>query len=299
MAEQKRGRGKRLSKEDVEYIRENVTSKTDQQIAKDLGCRVVTVANNRRKMGVYKSRGGEIQNDPESSDSSKAALSQSGMTEAEKKEFFKTQLVNSLYYKNLKKQLSEEEIDYYLQEWGALCVQFQDIVATEKRQIDELIKTYILDNRILRNIKVAEDEIERLQEEVQELRDNRDIENDTEAQERDERIIELINTLSGQSKSMAKDHDQLVQQKNRLLGELHGRRKDRLDQIEKSGRTFASMVQAFHDEEVRQTQGRHAELVKMSRQKKQKDFRKKSSYPDGSVDNILLDENSETEEQGE
>ena len=292
-----------LTKENKRFIRDNYQSMTDDQMAEKLGCTAQTVARNRKKEGLTKSgaKGGKPKpDDLEKSGSVSTRLSIDAQSNEKKQaDFFKKQLVNSLYYDYIKEQFSEREIEYYLEEWSALCVQFQDIVATESRQIDELIKTSIMDNRLLKNIKIIEDEIGRTQEEIKQLREDRDLNSDTDAQELNDKLMELVNYMSSVSKQMSKDHQEFVNTKNKLLNELNARRKDRVEQIRKAGNTFLSMVQAFQDEEIKEQQGKHAELVRQAKERKKDIWRQKNTFPDGTSDNILLDENTNFEDESE
>jgi len=92
---------------------------------------------------------------------------------------------------------------------------------------------------------------------------------------------------------MTNDYQKLVHVKNRLLDELNARRKDRVDQLKKSGTTFLSIVAAFRERELREEQGKHIELVRLAKEKKKSEWRKPNLMPDGSKDCLLMDEHSE------
>jgi hypothetical protein len=288
-----------LKPQELEYIRSNCLDKTDEQIAKELKRDIRTIKYARRKLGIAKGSKGSIKTDiVRKEKTSKAEPSVSSkrigqhLTEAQRKEFFKTQLVNSLYYDNLKEQFTESEIKFYLEEFAALSIQFEDILATEKRQIDELIKAEIMGNRILRNIRVAEDEIEKTIEEVDVLRKATDIDNDEDAQERDAQLMNLVRSMHAQAQIMTNDYQKNVDSRNRLLDQLNARRKDRIDQIKKSNTTFVGLIEAFRDRQTREEYGKHMELVRLAKEKKKSEWRKPNVFPDGTKDSILMDEHS-------
>lgn len=289
---------KALKAEEKEYIQQNCFSKTDEEIATYLNRDIRTVRSYRKTLGIKKGASGRIEKAilkaTATPDAPTVALvANSVLNEEQRKSFFKTQLLNSLYYNALKEQFTKEELDFYLEEWGALALQFEDIVSTEKRQIDELIKTGIIGNRILRNVKIAEEEIQKLQEEVQELRKNtKDIETNEEAQERDVQLINLIRTISAQTQAMSNDYQRNIDTKNKLLGELNGRRKDRIDQIKKGGTTFIGLVESFRERDRREREGRHMELVRIAREEKKNRWRQPTTYPDATKDCVLMDEKS-------
>lgn len=296
----------RMTPAEVCYIRDNCLSSSDEAIAKYLKRDVRSVVTARRKLGITKRESGVL---TEVDLSKKTALgdresivlqASKKLNEDQRKEFYKTQFCNSLYYKNLKQQFTEDELDFYLEEWGTLCVQFEDIVATERRQIDELIKISIMGNRILRNIRVAEDEIAILQDELMKFRlDHPEIADDETLQERDNLLMSLIRSMSGQSEGMSNSYTKNIDIKNRILGELNARRKDRVDQIFKRGTTFLGLVQGLRDKETKENYGRHMELVRLAKEKKKGEWRRQNTFPDGSKDCVLLDELSELPKEAE
>jgi hypothetical protein len=289
----------RLQPEEIEYIRNNCLTTSDEKMADYLKRDVRTVMQARRKLGIRKTVGGKVDTVAINNPNVAAAVSSANhqLNEEERKEFYKTQFTNTLYYTNLKEQFTKEEIDFYLQEWGSLCLQFEDIVATEKRQIDEYIKMTLMGFRILRNIKTIEGEIETIQGEIELLRKKYpNIATDpmvAEAMERDNALIQLMMNMSGQSKSMSIDYQRNLELKNKILGELNARRKDRIDQITKRDKTFLGLIQEFRNREVREIQGRRMELMRMAKEKKKNEWHKPIDYVDGSKDCPLLDEHSE------
>lgn len=291
-----------LSGPEKEYIRQNCLSKTDKEIAKDLNRDVRTIAVARKKLGIEKKQSGKLAavkpgQQIEKDNSPYAAYASLKLNERQRSEFFKTQLANSVFYANLKLQLTSDELDFYLEEWGSLCIQFEDIVSTEKRQIDEYIKAEILGNRILSNVRITEDEIERLIGEVEEWRRiHPDLENNEEAQERDQQLYNLIRAMQSASSNMSDQYQKNVDTKNKLLNELNARRRDRIDQISKKHTTFLGLVQDIRDKAIKDAQGRHLELVRLAKEKKKAEWRKLAMFPDGSRDSILLDEFSNAPE---
>ena len=282
-----------LTETEWQYIRENALTKSDKEIADKLKRSIKTIRNARKKIGIIKKQKGKIKGAFLRKGTMSSEMPNRSLTEEERKEFFVGQLQNSLYYENLKNQFTKEEIDFYLEEWGGLCVQFEDIIATEKRQIDEYIVQQIMGNRIKRNIQITEEIILQLQKEILELRKNFDVTKDEEAQARDQQLMFFVNTMSRQSSAMTNDYQKNVDTKNKILSELNARRRDRIESIKKAGTTFAGLVQAFRDRAVRESQGKYAELVRIAKEQKLREWRKVNTYPDGSKDNIIFDDQSE------
>lgn len=279
-----------VTTQEREYIRENCLIKSDETLSKELNRDLRTIARIRKSLGIHKGQKGTLQ--PLTLQNNPHLVASQKLTEHERKEFFKTQLTNSLYYNSLKEQFTKDEIDFYLEEWASLCVQFEDIVATEKRQIDELIKAQIMGNRILRNIKITEEHIKNLIKEVEIFRKANDMENDEDAQERDLQLMTMIRSMSGQSQAMSVDYQKNVNLKNNLLNELNARRRDRVDQITKRGTTFLGLIESLRERENREKQGRHLELIRLAKDYKKTEWRKPNVFPDGARDCVLLDEDS-------
>lgn len=285
---------KLLDARERDYIAKYCTSKTDKEIAEHLGRDIRTIISHRRSIGITKTADGRIQRSEVPLGTPPATVAPNRMmTEDQRKEFFRIQLQNSVFYDNLLMQFSEAELNFYLEEWGSLCVQFEDIVATEKRQIDELIKAEIMGNRILRNVKIAEDEVLKIVDEVNALRKaTTDIETNEEAQDRDEKLNTMIRAFYAQTQAMTNDYQKNVELRNKLLNELNARRRDRIDNIKKSGTTFIGIVASLRDRQIRDLQGQHMELVRLAKEKKKNEWRKPTLFPDGSKDCILLDSES-------
>lgn len=280
----------RLSIDEKNFIQENCFEQTDEEISQYLGRNIKTVRSYRKKLGVTKGAHGTV----ESANLDKIPQSSArSFTEDQKVNFFQTQLKNSFFYQNLKEQFTEDEIGFYLEEWGALCVQFEDIIATEKRQIDELIKAEVMANRILRNVKIVEDEICNIQKEIDLLRAASDLDNDEDAQDRDNQLLTLVKILNAQAEAMTNNYQRNVSLRNSLLNELNARRRDRVDQITKKGSTVQNLIEQLRDKEVRNLKGRYMELVRIAREKKKDKWRKPIMFPDGSKDCVLMDEESQ------
>lgn len=280
-----------LTVQELEYVRSRILTDSDFRIAEHLKRDIRTIKSAREKLGVIKKESGQIR---EITNSDPLAFVVGyKLTEDQRKEFFKTQFVNSIYYKNLLDQFTADEVNFYLEEWAALISQFQDIAGTEKRQIDELIKAEILGNRILRNVKVAEDEIKLVQQEMDDLRKAKDVNEDEDAQERDSLLMNMIRSIYSQSQAMSGDYQRNVDLRSKILNELNARRRDRVDQIKRGGTTFIGLVESMRDRKVREVQGRHAELVRLAKEKKRGEWNKPTMFPDGSKDCVLMDENSQ------
>jgi hypothetical protein len=284
----------RLSEIEKEYIRKNCITKTDDEIATAIGRDLRTVVRFRKALGINKKQGGKVNLKTSAgvdlpSHNTSIEFSQLLKTEEEKKTWFQLQFKSSGYYRELKRQLTPEEMELYLEEWGALCTQFEDVVATEKRQIDELIKATILHNRLLRHIRVTEDEIELLARRIEANRKKHKMEEDEVARATDDMMMEMVRAMASQASAMADLHHKFIDTKNKILEQLNARRRDRIEQIRSSRRSYIGLVEALQDSQIREAQAKRMELMKLAKEKKARSWRKPTTFPDGSRSPIILD----------
>lgn len=294
----------RVTAEEIKFLQDNCLEMADWEIAEKLGRDIKTIRRVRKKLGIIKGSKTSLNKDIVKKVKNKdkvpkaVLLATQKLTEEQRKKFFEKEFTNSINYQVLKKQLTDDEIEFYIAEWGSLCVQFEDILATEKRQLEELIKSEIIGNRIMSNVKLTEDYISMLQKEIEDFRSQNDLTVE-ENQKRDESLMFMVQKMASISSAMTNDYHKNLDVRNKLLESLNGRRRDRIEQLKKSGVTFAGIVQALRDRETRNIQGRHMELVKMATEKKMNEFRKPIIFPDGSKSPILLDDMSVLDSENE
>lgn len=290
-----------LTSEEKKYIQENCLDKTDADIAKYIDRDVRTVCSYRKRIGIEKGRGGKIkrvdvfEKHEAEKENEELRTSNSPQSKKDRVEYYRMQIRNSVYYETLKSTFSDRELEYYLEAWADLSLQFSDVIQTEKRQIDELIKAEIMGNRVLANIKLAEEELETLAQQVDEIRKQVESGEEEEemVEEKEERLMAFITRLGAVAAAMSKDYQSNVELRRKIMEDLNARRRDRAEEIKKTGTNFLSMLEAYRNNEVRKTQGRHMELLKIARENKMAKWRGENVYPDGSKDSILLDSESQ------
>src|SRR5687768_825967 len=117
----------RLKPHELEYIKQNCLTLTDESMAQHLNRDVRTISYARKKLGIIKRAGGKLEgigiNSKASEPNQLNLVSSQRLTEDQRKEYYRTQFANSLYYDNLKQQFTPDELDFYLEEWGTLCLQ--------------------------------------------------------------------------------------------------------------------------------------------------------------------------------
>lgn len=297
---------KKLSEQDIEEIIQRAHYESDRKLANEYGVSAPLIVRIRKEHGIIKSKNKDNQGGSTPvKKRAKKVIDQNALTrtpssalnEKQRAEFFKNELQNSLSYEVLQKQFTRPEIDYFLEEWGSMCVQFQDVLATEKRQISELIKQEIIGNRILVQIRIAEERIESLIKEIEILEKlKEDAKGDEERQdvlaEWIDRCGSLLSTMYNSVKGMTKEYGETLDNKSGILQDLNAKRKDREDIIKKGGETFQGLIKKYRDDAIRSKEGRELELIRLAKEKKKDKYRHPTRFPDGSMDCVLLDKDS-------
>jgi hypothetical protein len=276
-------------------IRSNLTDQEIQnKLQKECGYRwnLGTIRKNRRKIGVIR-KSGEIT----ASIDIKPSLSvpPPGLSDKNKSEWFIEDFKKCHLFDILKKQFSTEEISTYLEEYGRICCQFEDIVVSEFFQIDKYLKHRILINKQLILAKTLEKEINELSLWIA---DN-PIQDDEPAIKRKERVS-IISRLDDKHivlKQANERYDKLVGEEERMSKSLNATRKDRMDQLAGGKENFFKLVMALqHSEKERSQHGKYAELTRIASDDISREFRKAIKFPDGNIDTIITDHKSVTEE---
>ena len=252
----------RLSKEDMSFIEANAEVLSPEQIAS------------------------ELDRDP---DSIKEWIGKNiGFSLKQKKE---AAVANELkckpYYRELKYQFSDEELELFEFHFKKMWSQFKDdVFHTEEMQIIDTIKLEILMNRILKGQQDNQNQISvyegLVREEKSVDKDQRDM----------DYIINLerqVAILRASMETLSKDYKDLQARKATMLKDLKGTREQRVKQIEDSRQTFASLVkQIATDEAFRNKIGIDMEKMRLAMQNEKERLSEYHNYEDGTVDQPFL-----------
>lgn len=264
MAKHKSGR---LSKDEWDFIERNSTKMTADQIAKSLNRDIEPVRLYLQKIGA--------------SNNKKASYE----IQAE------YDLKGRPFWKELKKQFSEEELELFLYHWKLIVAQFRrDVLATEELQILDVIKLEILMNRALNEQKHTMDSVERMEEQVREM----DL---MPAADRDRELYmslqrQIANLLSAKE-ALGKDYKELQTKKSAMFKDLKATREQRVQRLESNKTTFAALVsRLLQDPEFYEEQGRQMEMMRLATEGCKEELSGYHTYADGMVDRILLNAES-------
>jgi hypothetical protein len=198
----------------------------------------------------------------------------------------KEKLEGRTYWKEVKKQFTNEELEYFINTWVHMMKQFkEDIMYTEELQVKQWITLEIMANKVLENRRDSEDQIVRLNDplvkEYMKPEEDRDV----------GRIVSLeqeIATIRNGQTSYTTEHAKILDKIKDIQKELKAARTDRIKKIEDGKASFVAFLKAMEDEQYRQSVGEEAEIHRMAKDEAFKKFGKYHTYGDGQVDRPLL-----------
>lgn len=262
--ERKRGK---LSMEEMNFLRRNCLEMSVEEMAK---------AINRTEKPVRRFL--EEEN-----------LRQRGMSDDE---HLLLKLRDRYYYKELKKQFSVGEMEFFEHQWIDYFKQFgEDVIHSEEMQIIEVTRTEILINRGMVDRQEILTRIERLEEMINEEMDKPD---DT----RDTILLGQLETqlgaAIGSKSAYIQEHEKLLTKKEKSIRDLKGTRDQRKKNADDAKVNFSSWLRQLQEEDNIKDAEFEMEIHRIAADKSRKELSKFHAYEDGEVDRPLF--NAETVE---
>ncbi|KKN91104.1 hypothetical protein LCGC14_0219690 [marine sediment metagenome] len=273
----------------IDCIKQNLSDEsTQQRLIKECGYKwtIDTIRRRRRAMGVKKKSGKPT--DTDMIDTPMLEALPYGLTDSEKANWFRNQLKKTHLYRTINKQFESEEVSVYMEDFGLLCCQFEDIVISEFMQVDDFLKHRILIDQQLIMKKSLQRQIDELQvwfiANPKADDENKDTIKFRILQQRQlddkYRYLKTINDR----------YDALVKERQKIYSSLCATRKDRIEELKGGKATFFELVSKLqHSQNERDRQGRFAELTKLASNDIKNEFRKPIKFPDGSIEPVIMD----------
>lgn len=268
-----------------------------QQLVKECGYQWTTdtIGRRRRALGIHKKSGDQI--DTDVMDTPILTIPPHGLSEVEKANWFRSRFKRTHLYKTIKKQFEPEEVAVYIEDFGLLCCQFEDIVVSEFMQVDDFLKHRLLVDTQLVLKREIQREIRCLQTWFVE-NPKIDEENKDTIRFRILRQRQL-DDKHRYLKGVNDRYDALVKERQKIYSSLAATRRDRLEELRGGKETFFELVAKLqHSHDERDRQGRFAELTKLAANDIKDEFRKPIKFPDGSIDSIIMDAETDFGEEG-
>ena len=219
------------SNSDVEFIKKNSETMSDEQIAEALN----------RSVGFV----------------SKIRIQQPVILKAEESTDIITALRVKHWWSTIRKQLFDDEITFFESNWANLNTQFEDVVPTDELVLRDLIMYDILSNRNLTQQKNVMDTIHTLQSQINaeyklspELRDRGSL-SDWNTQ---------INSCRAAHLSLQKSYSDIDDRKSKAFQSLKATRDQRFKQLKESKHDFFELIRELNTRDSRLKEGRYASL---------------------------------------
>lgn len=197
-------------------------------------------------------------------------------------------------YKSYQKQFTEDEMKMFEHKYVNMLRQFKkDVLYTEESQIFLLITYELLLAKNTARIKEIEEQlvstllgIENLKLDMISME-----EGSPERREALEHLRIMNERMTGLTMAQGKI-DRIVQDYTDIILKqwtlIKGTRKDRIDVIENSKKTFFDMLKSFDNKKFRDDEGREAELMRISGEREKERLGQPHKYMDGNVDLPIL-----------
>ena len=199
------------------------------------------------------------------------------------------------FWKDLKKQFSEEELQSLLYHWGRIITQFRDdVLPTEELQIIDAIKLEILMNRALIGQQTNMKDIQRYEELVTDEKGK-----PLEIQDKDYifNIERQIAVCRAAQESLTREYNDLQTKKASMLKDLKATREQRIKRLEDSKQTFIGWVRnLMSNPEARREMGVEMEKMRLATNVEAERLSEYHKYEDGMIDQPFLTPDSVKED---
>lgn len=190
------------------------------------------------------------------------------------------------FWNELRNQFNEEELVYFESSWIALMLQFkEDILSAEELQIKQLVTIEILINRSMKERRKHIEEIDKIQSEInQEYKLPEDARDTAKLANLEQQVAYARNSIG----QYTTEYTKLLGEQKTINQNLKATRDQRIKRIEDSKTTFAGLLRALDDEDLRKRMGDEAELMRLAKEKSKKDLSQIHIFSDSVGDFPLL-----------
>lgn len=269
MSEKKRGA---LSASDMDFIRKYIDKMSPEEMAARLNRKVDPVLRyiERNRIG--------------------QKFAEARQTAEKSEHDLYKDLRGKIFWKSLREQLSQQELDYFAEHWIQLVLQFNgDLAPSEEMELKELLILEILKNRETsaeRARLVLKDELEN---QIKEERKKGGKIMDRELiRELNQQLTNLAVTSSG----FVKTFKELCDRADKMRKALHASRQDRVKGFEDAKMDFVAFLRRLEERGEKIKVGREMEIVRMAKEREHERLGSFHQFADGKVDRPLLTEDT-------
>jgi hypothetical protein len=243
------------------------------EISRRLDCSVKTIERYKKKIK---------QNDPSLSEEEPKIETEKDVS------FWTKDLVNSARGRRIKGMLSKEEWESFCEDWAGYHIQLEDLNHTEENNIEQIIMLKLRIDKNQADYSKCLQLRDTLMREsgVRDIKDL-DLSNPTEAQ-----TYEKVFAASLRLTDLNKEYKELLEKSTKISESLNITRKQREERGKIGADTFFALCKKFDSKKTKTQEGRMAELMKISMNKKTDELRNGVTFMDGEIAPQLLDSNT-------
>jgi hypothetical protein len=199
---------------------------------------------------------------------------------------FRDELHSKEYWPDLKQQFTADELRYFEAMWVQMQQQFRgDVLPSEEMQLKQLITVDILIKRGLIDRKKHIEEADKLENEINKEYDKPEDQRDiAKLSQKEQQLSYIKNAVM----AYTAEYDKLLNRQKEILKDLKGNRDARIKRIEDSKSSWAGLMRALDDEELRSRMGDDMELMRLAKDKRAEELSQWHVYADGKADQPLL-----------
>lgn len=261
----------KLSAADLNFIRDNIEKMSMAEISRKLNCSAKTIERYKKKLEKYGSIDTENVAVPSNDEKSS--------------EFWIRDLLNSARGKRIKGMLTRQEWESFCEDWAGYHTQLDDLNHTEENNIEQII---MLKLRIDKNQSDYSKNLE-LRDTLMRESGVRDIKDLDLTDQNQAQIYEKVFAASLRLSDLNKEYKELLEKSTKISESLNITRKQREEKGKVGADTLFALFKKYDSKKTRNQEGRMAELMKISMEKKTNELRNAIEFMDGEIAPQLLD----------
>lgn len=261
---------KKLSVTDIKFIKDNLDNLSQAEMGRRLDCSTKTIERYKKKLlsGGIIEEGGRVESKEERDYA-----------------FWSKDLLNSARGRRIKGILTKDEWESFCEDWSGYHVQLEDLNHTEANNIEQII---MLKLRIDKN-QSDYSKCVNLRDSLMKENNIRDIKDLDLTNPKEASIYEKIFAASLRLTDLNKEYKDLLEKSTKISESLNITRKQREEKGKIGADTFFALCKKFDSKKTKGQEGRMAELMRISMNKKTDDLRNGVSFMDGEIAPQLLD----------
>lgn len=210
--------------------------------------------------------------------------------EKTKREVLLEGLHASPLWKSIREKFGTNEVRLYEDNYAQLLEQFgDDVVVTERMQVDKYLTTIILSDRNLKDQKRVRERMDECRGLISEIVLSAGPDGPAGRPAAQKVALELeLEGLREEQAELSKGYRDLEQSNGKMLEQMKATRNQRLERIEGRSKSILDLVKELMAEDKRVAEGLHAERFRQAALKKAAELAVPHRFADGSVDPPLL-----------